>query len=142
MVAAGTSWQNRFHSAAMDVDHASMHLLYVERNPIRAGLCRAATRYPWSSATAHVDGKDKTGVLDLDWFARHFDGTEWRDKLAAGLPEAEEVAVRHQTTRGPPLASDKWIARLETKLGRRIRPQPVGRPRGSKMKKPTKKRRK
>lgn len=132
---SGHLWQNRFHSAALDVDHTLNALLYVERNPIRAGLCRAATRYTWSSATAHVKGEDKTGVLDLKWFARHFDGKEWRDKLAAGLPEAEEIAIRTQTNRGRPLASDKWIAKLETKLGRRLRPQPVGRPPGSKTKK-------
>jgi hypothetical protein len=37
--------------------------------------------------------------------------------------------IRHSTHRGRPLASDALLSKLEQRLGRRLRPLPVGRPR-------------
>ena len=61
---SGHLWQNRFYSNAMDDAHCLLAMRYVECNPIRAGICRIARRYPWSSAAAHCGEKDSAGVLD------------------------------------------------------------------------------
>src|SRR4030065_1065208 len=54
----GHLWQGRFASFAMDQRHLLRAARYVELNPVRAKLCRAAWRWRWSSAAAHVAGRD------------------------------------------------------------------------------------
>ena len=49
----GHLWQGRFASFAMDERHLLRAARYVERNPVRARLCRAPWRWRWSSAAAH-----------------------------------------------------------------------------------------
>ena len=45
------------------------------------------------------------------------------------MTEAEVLRLRLRTQTGRPLGSDSFLAKLETALGRRVRPLPVGRPR-------------
>ncbi len=42
--------------------------------------------------------------------------------------EAELSSIRLATHRGRPLASDSLLSKLERRLGRRLRPLPIGRP--------------
>src|SRR5271166_1435807 len=42
----------------MDEDHLLTAARYVELNPVRAGLVQAPSRYRWSSAAAHLRGRD------------------------------------------------------------------------------------
>ena len=109
--------------------HLSNALIYVERNPVRARILRRAWDYPWSSAAAHVGAADATGLLDLRaWRTRH-DEDDWRERLQRREDDDLLAAIRLTTHRGRPLASDKFISKLESTLGRRLRPLPGGRPR-------------
>jgi putative transposase len=125
----GHLWQERFFSCPLDEEHYWRALVYVERNPVRARLVRAPWRWAWSSAAAHV-GQVKTDPL-VDLAAWWVDQTPqaWRDVLAEGLDEEASAALRLCTSRGRPLGSDAWVAKLERRLGRRLRPLPPGRPR-------------
>ncbi|MGB7161246.1 MAG: transposase, partial [Tepidisphaeraceae bacterium] len=60
---SGHLWQNRFYSCALDDEHTVFAMRYVEWNPVRARICRAARRYRWSSAAAHCLGRDGQGLL-------------------------------------------------------------------------------
>src|SRR5208337_4466498 len=51
-------FQGRFASFVMDEDHLLTAARYVELNPVRAGLVQAPSRYRWSSAAAHLRGRD------------------------------------------------------------------------------------
>ncbi len=126
---SGHLWQNRFYSCPLAEPQAWSALRYVERNPVRAGLTRAAWRYPWSSAAAHVgEGPDTSGLLDLDDWAATWKPERWRALLREPLEEGETQRLRRHLHTGRPLASDRVLAKLESKLGRRLRPLPVGRP--------------
>ena len=126
---SGHLWQNRFYSNPMDEEHCLLAMRYVERNPIRAGLCRVARRFRWSSAAAHCGETDASGVLDAAGWKELSDGMDWEAKLAVDLPtEERRRLVRHVQT-GRPLATDGWLSKVEKVLGRRLRPLPVGRPR-------------
>ncbi len=46
----GHLFAGRFYSVPMDEEHAGFALIYVEQNPVRAGLVECATDWPWSSA--------------------------------------------------------------------------------------------
>ena len=104
-------------------------MAYVETNPVRAKLVRRAWRYPWSSAAAHCGQPDRSGLLDLAGWRERLDGADWRQRLSQPADEAVVARLRLTTSRGRPLGSDTFVAKLETLLGRRLRPLPVGRPR-------------
>ncbi len=62
----GHLWQNRFFACVLEASHLWTALVYVERNPVRAGIVSVAEDYPWSSATPHLAGEDPSGLLDMD----------------------------------------------------------------------------
>ena len=125
---SGHLWQNRFFSCLLDEHHCWTALRYVERNPVRARMVRLAWRYRWSSAAAHIGEKDATGLLDLRAWRRAWKPSAWREALR-DREDAEMIeTLRARTRTGRPLASDRFIARLESRIGRRVRPLPVGRP--------------
>lgn len=78
----GHLWQGRFASFVMDETYLLACALYVERNPVRAGLCKRAVDYPWSSAAAHVSGKDDCLVQSGKGVRNNFQGRQWcQDEL-------------------------------------------------------------
>jgi putative transposase len=126
---SGHLWQDRFFSCPLDELHRWQALVYIERNAVRARLCRKAWRWPWSSAAAHCGGEDPSGLLDLPGWREQMEPVRWRELLSRA-DDAEQLArLRLCTSRGRPLGSDKFVAKLETVLGRRLRPLPHGRPR-------------
>ena len=125
---SGHLWQNRFFSCPLEERHYLAALRYVERNPVRARMVRLPWRYPWSSATAHCEGKDPTGLLHMKTWRGWTRPGRWREFLRS--PDDQDFAdsIRTRTFNGRPLGSDRFIAKLETKLNRRLRPRPRGRP--------------
>ena len=120
----GHLWQGRFASCALDDEHVLAAVRYVELNPVRARLVRRPRDWRWSSARAHLAGRDDgiakvRPLLDAvgDW--RAFLGDE---------PEAAmlESLRRHERT-GRPLGSAAFVAGLEARLGRELRPRRPGR---------------
>ena len=127
----GHLWQNRFYSCPLDERGLLSAMVYVEQNPVRAGLLGRAWDYPWSSAAAHGGAADGSGLLDLaTWGRVRGRAGPWRDVLRRRQAEAEVQAVRERTHTGRPLGSDRFLAKIERLLGRRVRPLPVGRPKG------------
>jgi len=125
---SGHLWQNRFYSNAMDDAHCLLAMRYVERNPIRAGICRIARRYPWSSAAAHCGEKDSAGLLDSRQWHELSASLDWEEQLSLDLPNADTSRLRRSWHTGRPLATDRFLSKLEYAVGRRLRPLPVGRP--------------
>ena len=153
----GHLWQNRFYSCGLDEPHFWTAMVYVERNPVRGRLVRKAWRYAWSSAAAHCGQPDATategapGLLDLRRWAKMLPATgpqadpveklaAWREALSAPLDDETVAKLRTWTHRGRPLGSDRFVAKLERLVGRRLRPLPVGRPRKKKNKQQSRKR--
>jgi len=54
----GYLWQGRFASFPMDEDYLLACARYVELNPVRARLVGSARDWRWSSARAHLTGRD------------------------------------------------------------------------------------
>ncbi len=125
---SGHLWQNRFFSCAMDDAHYLGAMRYVERNPVRARLVRVPWRYAWSSAAEHTGMAPRVRVLENRRWERLTKGLDWKRFLTEDEEEHTQ-SIRLATSRGRPLASDRLLSKLETKLNRRLRPMPVGRPR-------------
>jgi putative transposase len=123
----GHLWQARYASAAMDEQHLWQAMVYVEQNPVRAGLVESAEQWRWSSARAHLRGEDG-GWLDLVGWRRRFDGKTWKRCLQLGLADAMLLErIRESTRFGWPLAADAFLDGLEQRHGLRLRPARRGR---------------
>ena len=99
-----------------------------ERNPVRARLCRKAWRWRWSSASAHCGIEKRSDLLDISSWKRKMSFARWRQILERPDDDKLVSLLRLSTSRGRPLGTDAFIAKLETLLGRRLRPLPRGRP--------------
>ena len=114
---SGHLWQNRYFACSLGPGHLWSALEYVERNPVRAGLVDWAGNYHWSSAAAHLEGRDPTGLLDLDWWRREYDGLDWGQTL--GGPEGEQSApLRRCTYAGRPFGDEEFVKAISEQFGR------------------------
>ena len=119
----GYLWQGRFASFVMDERHTRAAARYIEMNPVRAGLVQRAGDYPWSSARAHLLGRDDA----LATVAPLLQGvSDWRAFLATAAQAEESDQIRAHETTGRPLGADGFIDQVEKALGRILRPRKPG----------------
>ncbi len=111
----GHLWQGRFSSAAMDERHLMAAACYVPMNPVRAGLVARADAWPWSSARAHLAGRDDGVVSVAPLLARVPD---FAGLLEAAEDEAAILAIRRSRTTGRPVGAAEWIEALELATAR------------------------
>jgi len=109
----------------MDEKYLLTATRYIELNPVRAGLVSIPEEYPWSSAKAHMKGRNDDFVK-VQPLLRMVD--DWRQFLSGDVSDEEyELLQRHERT-GRPLGSTSFIEQLENKLSRILTPQKGGRP--------------
>ena len=119
----GHLWQSRFASFPMDESYLLAAARYVELNPVKARLAKAPESYQWSSAAAHVAGKDDVLVKVKPILERVPD---WRGFLAEGDGEYGALYERHEST-GRPLGPKRFVVMLEKALDRVLQPRKRGR---------------
>ncbi len=122
----GHLFQGRFGSVALDEPHLIAAARYVALNPVRARLVARARDWPWSSVRAHLKGRDD-GLVTVAPLIDRIDG-RFADLIDAGPTSEQLAAIRAGETIGRPLGAPQFLDRLETKLGRRLRPGKRGRP--------------
>lgn len=120
----GHLFQARFSSVVMDERHLLTAARYVALNPVRAGLVSRAEDWPWSSARAHLAGRDDQLVSvapllsRIDCFA---------DTLDVAPGESEFTALRAAEKTGRPIGSPSFVSDLEQRLNRPLAPRKPGR---------------
>ena len=119
----GHLWQGRFASYPMDERYLLTVARYVELNPIRAGLTDRVEQYPWSSALAHIKGRDDQLVTVSP--LKDMVG-DWSDFLAEDVSAQEAEKLRQHERTGRPLGNDGFIAKLEKQLNRLLQKQKPG----------------
>jgi len=119
----GYLWQGRFASCPMDEPYLLASARYVELNPVRARLVARPEDWRWSSAAAHLTGRDD-GVVEV---APLIDRVgDWATFLAGGLDPAEQASIQAGERTGRPLGSAGFIGELEARLGRKLARQKPG----------------
>ena len=111
----GYLWQGRFASFPMDDAYLMACARYVELNPVRARLAARARDWRWSSARAHLAGRDDVLVKVAPLLERAGD---WKAFLAEGLDAPTSDAIRASERTGRPLGAPAFLRRLEKKLNR------------------------
>jgi putative transposase len=119
----GFLWQGRFASFPMDDAYLLNCARYVELNPVRAKRARRARDWKWSSARAHLAGKDDDLARVKPLLAL---APDWADFLAAGLEKEPLEAIRRSERTGRPLGAASFVKRLERRLGRVLAKQKPG----------------
>ena len=118
----GHLWQERFSSFPMDDRHLLVAVRYVEMNPVSGKLVSLPEKYRWSSARAHLEGKDDRLVKVAPLLGIVGD---WRNFLA--LPSEKDLVQLHRHERsGRPLGETGFIESLEKISGRVLLSQKRG----------------
>lgn len=125
----GHLWHGRFYSCALDNAHFLSAMRYIECNPVRARICREPWMYIWSSASYHIDERQKSEVIDLSEWYKDINGDEWKKMLLDSMSEEELYILRRGTHAGRPIGNESFLSKLEKRLGQGLRALPVGRPR-------------
>ncbi len=118
----GHLWQERFASFPMDESHALAAVRYVEMNPVAAHLVERPEDYAWSSARAHLAAKNDCLVNVTPLLAMVGD---WRAFLTLSPVEELERMRRHERS-GRPLGTEDFVAGLEERFDRILRPRKPG----------------
>jgi len=120
----GHLWQGRFASFIMEENHLLACTRYIELNPVRASLVNKPEDWPWSSAKAHISGKNcilvnTKPLLDIV-------NNPWKTFLSCDVGHSEIETFRKHERTGRPLGDGSFIKRLEHTLNRKLRLQKPG----------------
>jgi hypothetical protein len=96
---------------------------YVELNPVRAKLCRVPWR--WSSAAAHVAGRDDD-LVRVGPLREHVKDWNTAEHRELPLPTEEVALLRRHARTGRPLGETAFLDRIERLLHRVVRPAKPG----------------
>lgn len=118
----GHLWANRFFSAPLDDLYLWAVVRYIELNPVRGGLVKRATDWPWSSARTHA-GLATDPLLDP---ARPFPGPieDWEAWLELGLEDELADKIRGQTLLGRPIGDADFEKKIEKLQAERVKVSP------------------
>lgn len=91
-------------------------------------MVRRAWLHPWSSAAAHVEVAATSELLDLKAWRQTARRLNWREELIHADDKESCSALRASRWAGRPLGTDRFIAKVEVLLGRRLRALQHGKP--------------
>jgi putative transposase len=125
----GALWQGRFFSSIVQTDRYFLACQrYIEMNPVRAGICRRASDFAWSSYRHYAQGAPDDLVTPHSIHAQ-FASSQYCRIFEDEVPGETLAAIRDAVNHGWPLGDDSFRAGLEAQFGRRTQRIPLGRPR-------------
>ena len=130
----GTLWEGRYKSTLLQADrHLLACMVYMDLNPVRAGLAADAGDYPWSSH-GHYIGSRADRLVEphpLFWalgntpFARE---ASYADLVRADVPAQQREALTEFALKGWALGDQSYVEELQKKTLRRVSKAAAGRP--------------
>ena len=131
---SGTLWEGRFRAALLQAERYLLPcMVYLDLNPVRAGLVAQAQDYPWSSH-GHYAGSRVDKCLTphpLVWQLGNtpFDReSRYRDWVQQGLSVEQQQAFTRSALAGWALGDPDFVARLQQATPRRLTQSSPGRP--------------
>jgi putative transposase len=107
----------------MEESHLWSAIRYVEMNPVRAGLVPTAEAFRWSSAKAHLSGKDTSHLLDMQFWSASGGAKHWEELLASPGDEGQLKRLKSATYSGKPLGSEAFAEKVLNELAARHAPE-------------------
>lgn len=132
---SGTLWEGRFRSClTQDDGYLLACMRYIELNPVRAGMVEHPAEYRWSSYTANGQGSpDRLIVPHSLYMALGADSdmraAAYRELFRHELDPGLVDEIRKATSGNFALGDNRFVAEIESALGRRVSRGSPGRPR-------------
>ena len=114
---SGHLWQNRYFACSLGPGHLFAALAHVEGNPVRARMVERSGDYRWSSAAAYLGGPDSSGLVDMEWWRREYDGVDWEKTIGDSNAE-QRVSLRRCTYTGRPFGDNVFVKTISEQFGR------------------------
>ena len=130
----GTLWEGRYRSTLIQADrHLLACMVYMDLNPVRAGIAQSPTDYLWSSHRHYIGLRDDKLVTPhpLYWtlgntpFARE---AAYAQLVAAGIGRQQQEALTNSALQGWALGESDYVAELQKRTARRVSKGKAGRP--------------
>lgn len=131
---SGTLWEGRYKSTLIQAERYLLAcMVYIDLNPVRAGVVAQARDYPWSSHSHYIGlGTDKLITPHpLYWalgntpFARE---AAYADLVNAGVSASQQEALTRSTLHGWALGEASFVSDLQKRTIRRLSKAAAGRP--------------
>ena len=130
----GTLWEGRYKSTLIQTERYLLAcMVYIDLNPVRAGMVGQARDYAWSSH-AHYIGLRTDKLITphaLFWalgntpFARE---AAYAELVQAGISDAQRAALTDSALRGWALGESDFVKKLQAMTPRRVSKTTAGRP--------------
>jgi putative transposase len=130
----GTLWEGRYRSSLIQTErHLLACMVYLDLNPVRAGLVAYPSEHPWSShghyTGARVDKNLTPHALYWQLGNTPFDReAAYTDLVRAGLSANQVGALTQATLSGWALGDEGFKRGLQSQTERRVSPGRAGRP--------------
>lgn len=131
---SGTLWEGRYKSTLIQAERYLLAcMVYIDLNPVRAGLVAQARDYPWSSH-GHYTGQRIDKLITphpLYWalgntpFARE---AAYADLVQRGISSVQQAALTDSVLRGWALGEPDFVTDLQKRTERRVTKRTAGRP--------------
>lgn len=132
----GTLWEGRYRSTLIQTDQYLLPcMVYIDLNPVRAGMVSNPKNYPWSSYRHYVGMRSDKLITPhpLFWsLANTPFGREaaYAEMVQAGISPDSQAALTKATLSGWVLGEAAFVADLQRQTIRRIQKIRAGRPLG------------
>jgi putative transposase len=135
----GTLWEGRYRSTLIQAERYLVAcMVYMDLNPVRAGLVAEPAEYPWSSFQHYSGGKPDKLLTPhpLYWelgntpFARD---EAYAELVRAGIGEEQKRLLTDSALQGWALGEPDYVADLQRRTERRVARGQAGRPRLNKV---------
>jgi putative transposase len=130
----GTLWEGRYKSTLIQTERYLLAcMVYIDLNPVRAGMVGQARDYAWSSH-AHYIGLRTDKLITphaLFWalgntpFARE---AAYAELVQTGISDAQQAALTDSALRGWALGETDFVKKLQSMTPRRVSKTTAGRP--------------
>lgn len=130
----GTLWEGRYRSTLIQAERYLLAcMVYLDLNPVRAGIAAGPADYPWSSHSHYIGRRTDRLVTPhpLWWelgntpFARE---AAYVALVHSGLSAAQERTLTDSALRGWALGEADYVAELQRRTQRRVTQSRAGRP--------------
>ena len=130
----GTLWEGRYKSTVIQTDRYLLAcMVYIDLNPVRAGLVAYPVDFPWSSHRHYIGGPPDKLVTPHPYywelgntpFARE---ASYSELVNAGISEQVKLDLSRSVMSGWALGEEKFVSDLQKLTQRRVTKAVVGRP--------------
>lgn len=131
---SGTLWEGRYKSTVIQADRYLLAcMVYIDLNPVRAGLVMQPQDYPWSSYLHYLGVRTDRLITPhaLYWelgntpFARE---AAYAELVQSGINPVQQAALTAATLSGWALGEPDFVADLQKRTERRVAKSGAGRP--------------